>query len=959
MMTWESKTRESIDMDKVRVAGRWCRLVLGIAVLALVWRSPVLQADAPATCSGLEGEEGPGSWCCEDSYANKKYLRQEGDGVVPVFENCGTARATLAFFDGYFVPGESCQCGVWEEYVCHEWYEIGFDSGWDPSYWRVVLGYWGTNGIEVAPGACYVVACPMYHAAWIHATIEVPPGVLDCELIGPAPSGTIKALNEVECPESCGPYSGTVDLGGFAWSFALDEPDLKSSACCIANCCDKPGANPASPKANALCKPGDDGGSGADCLEGTGVAGGSAADGIGTASAGQCHGCRVGLPSGRGSEGGSRGCPLNRPPLSGVYATGPNGIAGFAGGGRSHNQTALCTNSNGSSALVGLEGDTSRFSISSGDSPNPTVSYSSSFADDTLTMIVSTTSGWTYRYEAYHDGAGTAAFYEGREVPLVEASHPSGITRRYDWETEYDILSTQQDSVVLTRQRTPDNSKHIDYEYDFRECLTRASDDTGQSIEIEYDNDDRITRVATGCTTCGGLEESYVYDVDDRLVEVKARDDVALLSYGYDDSGRLTSRGLGGGDKQVVWEYDAEGIVTARRSYVDNVNYERAEYVLNSYGRMASEVAWTGLNATGTPLTTSYEYTYGGANNKTLTRAAEYSPGGVTRYRYYGTEDANRGRVTKTSLLYAGGTELVLSEETGDWFDGVSLVASSLNSRGAESEYSYDDQWRVTAQTSGAPGFLSGNTRSVSLYEYDDLSRVTRSIQTDTSGSPTDVTTMYAYDANQQLTLAVEDEAGIEVSTMYAYDDYGNQTKTTDAEGRVRKVLYSETGFLTAEIAYETTENGNALAETQYEYDDYGRMTHRRVAAVDAPFAAGSAASYVSTVYEYDHYGRQTLAVEDAGTGGLQLGTTYEYDHQHRVIRTTTPGGVWTETVRDGRGLQVMQIVGYEGSSTGDQMTTLYAYDADGNVTQTQSPAGVVTTYVYDGYGRRALTIVE
>ena len=97
--------------------------------------------------------------------------------------------------------------------------------------------------------------------------------------------------------------------------------------------------------------------------------------------------------------------------------------------------------------------------------------------------------------------------------------------------------------------------------------------------------------------------------------------------------------------------------------------------------------------------------------------------------------------------------------------------------------------------------------------------------------------------------------------------------------------------------------------------------------------------------------------VKRAAAQGIKLNVNYVYILRSRrggrVITTTTPGGIWTATQRDGRGLVVQQIVGFTGCSENDKLTTGYAYDNDGNLTWQSIPTGVTTRYEYDGYGRR------
>ena len=363
----------------------------------------------------------------------------------------------------------------------------------------------------------------------------------------------------------------------------------------------------------------------------------------------------------------------------------------------------------------------------------------------------------------------------------------------------------------------------------------------------------------------------------------------------------------------------------------------------------------------GTWYATSQHYETDVSQGTKVTLSYTVSPVGRTRARYY--DAGGTGAVTREALRAPGGAEFTIAEygyTTANVRYGnhpaVPVLAYRIDARGAETSFEYEYAGVMTREL-GADGLIQS-------YRYDLRNRITKEWRG--AGDANDVTTLYEYDHADNLTKTTEDygTGRLNSTTAYEYSIRNFQTKVTDARGNVRTKSYTTGGALEWEAAFASGGSGNVLSQTKYEYDGNGRLTKRSIASDDGPFGLNSPAGWVDTFYAFDAYGRQTQVIEDYGGGCLNLSTTYDYNNQDEVVKTTTPGGVWTETKRDGRGLTTMQISGYHaGEQSIPQVTTSYEYDADGNLTKQGrmnaqgSYEGPVTTYEYDGYGRRAQVI--
>ncbi|UCE48810.1 MAG: RHS repeat-associated core domain-containing protein [Phycisphaerales bacterium] len=265
-----------------------------------------------------------------------------------------------------------------------------------------------------------------------------------------------------------------------------------------------------------------------------------------------------------------------------------------------------------------------------------------------------------------------------------------------------------------------------------------------------------------------------------------------------------------------------------------------------------------------------------------------------------------------------------------------------------ETEYQYDENLRLTAQTDEKGNTWRygrdqyGNTTSIEdplgnvtlmLYEHPSLkSLMTKKIE------PDDDVWRYVYDSKgnleQEIDPMVEQLENRIVS--HTYDEQGFRTSTTDRNGHVTQWQYHPDGTLAARIV----DPEGLFIVTEYKYDEAGRKTEETL------YRGSDFTDPVTTQYTYDALGNLVSQVVDPN--GLNLATRYRYDGEGRVTHQTNPKGVTTEYHYDARGRLHKQIADPGGLG----LVTERSYDNAGNLIKLIDPEGSETQYEYDDQNR-------
>ena len=524
-------------------------------------------------------------------------------------------------------------------------------------------------------------------------------------------------------------------------------------------------------------------------------------------------------------------------------------------------------------------------------------------------------------------------------------SHP-GVSVR--WEGRPPLYYTYGTNALLEGVSDQFSNQVLWIEYTEvagRPRVSRAQDHSGRSVRYQYNTNGMLTNVVDVM----GLEESYVYDEDSRLIQKRlpgeqpvdisyhadgtiARVGDTRFEYQFDETAKVVDTTIYKPDGRI-WELrsDYNGF-PLRRAINGVVIYQavpsnlvaqveaRQEYPRHTYrdDNLLESVEFEN----GTQRTYAYNHPYG--------RPTEFvNERGVISRIWYDAADQPTSEVHAADTYYERQIDYAYDD------DGQ-VVRRTLRGRNGQSDltwwFTYDGQGNVKTETDPWGGVSSnaydimGNRimhRSADggtwRYLYDARSRLVS--QTDPLGR----VTSNRYDAagrllwtrdplgrvvtrgynEKGLQTAVTNEWG-ETATM-EYDAWNHVTRLKDFDGKEEIATYNEHGELLRSARTET------LDGVRYAYDDKNRLIHMTDGA-----RTNSAA--------YDAQGLP--AVLNRGGGVQEL----DYDRQGSLTRLTDRDGTRTRS----------------GS---------WAYNLHGEVVEYTDPLGRKTRYGYDSLGR--MTSVE
>jgi RHS repeat-associated protein len=542
--------------------------------------------------------------------------------------------------------------------------------------------------------------------------------------------------------------------------------------------------------------------------------------------------------------------------------------------------------------------------------------------------------------------------------------------------------------------------------------LVSLTHSSGQSLTIAYNAAGLIASVTDSATPA--RTTTYTYDAaNEHLIAVQAPDGLVthytyytgagaarehalktieppggrVVTFTYDDQGRLASHVLNDGTERVDYGYDSPGGVTVTdatgqgelffdyRGLLVQVRDPLGNTTQASYDEQLNLVRVTG--ADGLPSTFAYDtagnivratdaagnvtaFTYGPLNRLTsLTDAL----GHRTQFDY----DPN-GNLVRT-IYPDRSVEQIIPDAVGD-------AASFTTRNGAAISYARNAAGQVLSRT-----LTDGTHQDYTYYPNGDLHTAT-----DASG-----TTTFEYDAGDRLTRVTYPGSRF---LEYFYDSAGRRKRMVDQDGFAVDYVYDAVGRLSdltddagARIVHYVYDAAGRLSEedkgngtfTTYKYNAAGELLHLVNHAPN-----GSVNSQFD--YTYDALGRRTTMTTLDGTW------TYEYDAvgqlTHAVFASTNPAvanqdlryeydavGNRTHTVINGTATdyasnnlnQYMQVGGatdgydLDGnltSVTDTSGTTTYTYNALDQLTGVTSAAGT-WAYQYDALGNRVASTVN
>ena len=430
-------------------------------------------------------------------------------------------------------------------------------------------------------------------------------------------------------------------------------------------------------------------------------------------------------------------------------------------------------------------------------------------------------------------------------------------------------------------------------------ALVRIEDAFGNALRIEYSSDGRPCKVHSSQAAWAlhynaqGLL-AHIAQVAQPF-EVAGLNQLVLVQYSYNELGQLVAATDAAGHTEH-YAYNAQHVLvqrTLKSGY--NIHFE-----------------WESTRADGTPL----------PNSRCVRQWGDSVQGQPTyRYRFeWGLTGTGSG---------AGG--------------GIGTVNAAIDSRGARTEYEFNEQGLCTRQRNPEGGSTRTryNDQGQAIEQVDELGHAqrwvynpqghlvayvdklgrTHQLETNAQGQvlrhtdPAGHCRSYTYTA-EGLLASQTDATG--ATTRYRYNELGLPCEIINPLGQSTRLLYNAQGQLQAQ--------SNALGHnTTYQFDTWGRL-----ASVANPL--GRTASYA-----YDLMGRCTRATNHEG-----LATQYSYTALGQLEQIVDPTGrSTTYEYADGLSQPTARI-----DSQG--FILRYRYDSERNLVELHNENGQSCHFDYD-----------
>lgn len=441
---------------------------------------------------------------------------------------------------------------------------------------------------------------------------------------------------------------------------------------------------------------------------------------------------------------------------------------------------------------------------------------------------------------------------------------------------------------TVTQGQSTTHESTITYTYDAGDRLTQVVDSVGGTVNLSYDNLDRLTSQ----TTAQGAV-SYTYDAAGRRTSMTVAGQ-PTVTYAYDNADRLTTITQGTNSVGVAFD-DAN-----RLTSLTLANGLRMEYAYDGASQITGILYKNGANVVG-----DLTYAYDAAGRRTSIG------GGFARIEFpqplaSSTHNANNQLTQRgpTSLTYDGNGNL-----TGDGLHTFTWDArnqlSAISGGGLSASFSYDSFGRRKGKT------INGATTEF-LYDGANI------VQEKTGGAPSanlltggvDQTFMRtdATGANHFLTdglgstLGLTDQSGA-VSTQYTYEPFGQTTTSGAASSNASQYTGREndgTGILFYRSRYYSPTLQRFISEDPIGFGggDANLYSYVFNSPTNYTDASGQAVDVIADVgfIGYDIYKLVTGGRKDLGTNLLALGA----DVVGAVVPFATGLGPATRAARSG-----------------------------------------------------------
>ncbi len=483
-----------------------------------------------------------------------------------------------------------------------------------------------------------------------------------------------------------------------------------------------------------------------------------------------------------------------------------------------------------------------------------------------------------------------------------------------DRPTECDVDAQTYDGLGRMTDGIRGDFYPIHQEYDAVNRITRATDNSGNLRDFDYDENGNPTSSKLMVDRSGTQalvdQSATTYDLSDRA-DTKIDAGGFVTAYQYDEVGNVIK-------------------ITNPDGYSLGMEYDPNNQLVRAYDEEGNTVSRE-LDINGRP------------------RVITDPNGNSITFEYYGPEKEGRLKQRCNALIRC---------TTFD-YDNNGNVIEVTDNLGRTTVTEYDALNRpVRIVGSLYTDAVLGNVRPVTKYRYNNLSNLTEvsAGHTDSTGTnpASDVVTVQETSTFDDLGRKLTKSDPLGKTWQYEYDKHGNVTKVTDPKGQilVRTHLYGSR----IENQYAYRYDGDPSPHTiRYSYNALGLKTK-----IESP--------EVTYLYYYDAAHRLTAVTDSRGgkrieyaysPGGMLNSmrdtegneTQYLYDPVGRLTGIWAPNGDLVTFIRDSGGRLLEKWFP-------NGVNTRYRYNADNTLEQVVNRAfsGDVISqhdYTYDGIGNR------
>ena len=521
-------------------------------------------------------------------------------------------------------------------------------------------------------------------------------------------------------------------------------------------------------------------------------------------------------------------------------------------------------------------------------------------------------------------------------------------------EVIYDVMGRELSAVTYTytafgTEKETISKEQNTYTYD---GFGRVTGITTTTSKVSSD----LTEIAGTAHT---VTETKSYDANGTLVSETAADGVTS-SYQYDAMNRVTSTTRSsGGLTQVTTQNYSYGDVAVSEGKAELKTYSNALMITESTDGL--ETGKTYQDGTGQTVrqvsdgvVTDYSYDLSGNALTEYIKTGDNS--GILTLHVFDKEGNETATLQNPVWDEASGCYSLSSEticQTAS-YDAAGNLTSQTDGKNLKTQFSYDDQSRITGVT------LPGSTAASYAYSEYGEEDVYQSTVTQTLANG--AVSVETADADGNI-LSVRDQGtsgDTAIETRYVYDAFGNVTEERHSDGGKIIYQYDAKGRVSEKTQYSA--GGSAKWRTVYTYysDDQLKEIY------DYKVSGTSQSLYHYVRNTYDGLKRLTAKAEINGSSvPSDLGpytAGYSYDLKDRLTAVSYGSAAGSEV--DGitytyDGSRLKDVYVKVGSSS--YLAKAYSYDSAGRVSSVKDyynfRAGdtanyILLTYAYDSFGR-------